>query len=124
METSNYPTIEELGAIFDNPQEVLDILNMDIEKVIEKYPAAKRRIDECYNRPADYDIRFHVINDLGKFYGVEAFAICQNAIRSDDYVDYLNAAGDTYATTLLHHKGVYFVSTWGDAYEKYSEEED
>jgi hypothetical protein len=123
MENSNYPTIEELSAIFDNPQEVLDILNMDIEKVIEKYPAAKRRMDECYNRPADYDIRFHVINDLGKFYGLEAFAICQNSMRSDDYVHYLNA-GDTYATTLLHHKGAYFVSTWGDAYEEYSKEED
>lgn len=116
----NIPTIKELSTLFQFPETVHEILTLDIEEVIKKYEPARARVNECYNRPDDADIRLHAINHIEQFYGVEGFPITEDAVRSSDFVDYLNS-GDTYSLTLLHHRGKYWLGSYGDAYEQYTE---
>jgi len=106
------PTTQQLSAIFDDAQQAHDILNMDIEQLIKTNDDARRRVNECYNRPTDADIRLHALNGLGGFYGVEGIEVGFN-----DYIDYLNA-GYAYTATLLYYKGRFYISSWGDEVER------
>lgn len=102
------PTIEELAQVFTEPVKAQEILTIHIEDLLANNKSARRRVAECFHRPSDVDIRFHALNDLERLYGVEGIEIGFN-----DFIDYLNT-GDTYATTLLHHKGRFWVGSWYD----------
>lgn len=84
----------------------------------ETLDAGRKRVSECYNRPHDIDLVLTCINVILNGYGVESSEWTTNAIKTRDFISYVNM-GDTYAATILYHpdKCKFVVSDWGSVYE-------
>lgn len=99
-------------AFGDNAPKALLILGMRRE-------ALERLVGETHYSIPTHELILQALNDLGDdkgpFHGVEVFD------TPDGPCLYLNA-GDAYATTLVHFRGKFRVTTWGDIAEKYGTE--
>ncbi len=70
---------------------------------LESYPAGKQRIDECYNNPAKYDVKLHIIQSIIGGFGIEAIRK-ENTSQDDNawIIDYINM-GDSYKSTICYN---------------------
>jgi len=93
--------------------EIRRILKADIGALVAT-DAGNLRWSECYNRPTTADVRMHVLNAAMDGFGVEGVET-----RAGDWADYVNM-GDAYDATIMHYRGRYFVSSWGDFAEKHA----
>lgn len=107
---SRMPSINTLSEVFENAKEARRILVIS-RSALEYLPAAKARIDECYGRLSDDDIRMHTLNAIeAGLHGVESVKL------GDEYAEYLNV-GEMYAATLIFWRGNYRVQSLGDFIE-------
>jgi hypothetical protein len=100
----------------------------DLRKILEmkrselcRQDAGERRVAECYNPPTTADIRMHVLNSVGGFYGVEYVAHKDDTYTESMGFDYLNI-GDSYVPTIVRscQSGNYRVTTIADLVERNS----
>lgn len=105
------PSIKTLEQAFpDNAREARAVLKMGRAQ-LEKHPAGAARVRECYHTPQNWDVRLHVLNDVGNFHGLESIED-----NKGERVYYLNA-GDMYAKTIIYWRCRYRVQTLGDFIE-------
>lgn len=114
----NLPSIKTIAKTLTNGDvaraaEIRRILEADIGALVAT-DAGNRRWSECYNRPSTADVRMHVLNDAMNGFGVEGIET-----RAGNWAYYVNM-GDTYEATLMHYRGRFFVSSWGDFAEKHA----
>ena len=78
----------------------------------EDYESVQKWVSQCFNRPSDHELRREALNEILEGYGVEP-------IEKNGYLvaSYINM-GDTYNATLLHSKGNWRITTWGDFVER------
>lgn len=102
----NFPSVKTLGFVnAEKAKELRKYLIMDYQEM-RQHPAAKKRINECYNPPKKYDVRMHVLDTIAETYDVEG------AETSEGWIDYLNT-GEMYAPTIIHFQNRYYVSSLG-----------
>jgi hypothetical protein len=96
-----------------NTNQAKELKNVVINKITpEKYISVVRWIDQCYNKPKLQELKLCAINQIIEGYGVDV------VYESDIFIDYINM-GDTYTNTVLYFNGKYYISSWGDIYERY-----
>lgn len=102
--------IKTLAKVFDDAATAHSILTM-VKSELNAHPVGAARIKECHHAPDTWDIRLHILNDLGGFHGVESIESTKG-----EFASYLNA-GDCYALTVIYWRGRYRVQSLGDFVE-------
>ena len=106
------PSVRTLSTVFaHNAREARRVLEMSRTQ-LEQLPACQQRLAECYHAPRTWDLRMTALNLLADTCGVESVQL-----GDGEYLEYLNA-GDTFAPTLLRHRGRYRVAAVGDVIER------
>jgi hypothetical protein len=114
------PSVKTLESAFPGcGKELRQALEMTKAQLIE-HPAGQLRWQECYNSPACYDLRLHVLDSIANTHGVEYIASPKDTFTANFGIDYLNT-GDTYALTIVRsaETGNYRVASWGDIAERW-----
>lgn len=82
-----------------------------------EFPRTVAWIRQCYNLPAAQERRMAAIDETLGTHGVEAIFRANAGILDSPLLTYCNA-GDTYAATIVRHRGgTYAVACWGDVVE-------
>lgn len=113
------PSVKTLETAFPGKgKELRQALEMSKAQLLA-HPAGAARQAECYNPPACYDLRLHVLDAIAETCGVEYAASAKDTFTSAKGFDYLNV-GDSYVATIIRmcETGNYRVACVGDIVEK------
>ena len=108
MRTPSVKTLRQ--ALGTGATQAKRVFKMSRQELASTHAGANRLI-ECFNPPKTWDIRMHVLNDIGGFHGVESFESTKG-----EYATHLNA-GDSYEPTIIYWRGSYRVQSVGDFVE-------
>lgn len=82
---------------------------------IEHFPKTHKWAMTCYNYPVFHELVMYALNEVLEGFGVEAIGDFDNYPPKLDF-EYINK-GDTYAPTIIRHKGRYYLTSYGDMVE-------
>ena len=95
-------------------------LKIDKYDIPDQFKGTQRWVDQCHNYPSDQEIVMSALNDLLEGFGIEA-------ITDPDDSDHIIATyvnmGDTYNGTIVYADGQYHLTTWGDWYQGWIDEQ-
>jgi hypothetical protein len=88
----------------------------------DRFPRTSAWIRQCYNMPGDSDLIMSAIDELLGGFGVE---VIKHPNEGEDFIAEYSNQGETYAATILRdmETGKYCLTSWGDWYEAWEQEQ-
>jgi hypothetical protein len=110
-------SIKKIASFLNVSQEEAQAIKAVVTGKIDPraFPKVAAWVNKCYNMPSRGELKMAAIDEIMKGLGTEAIFGSNDPYWPN--ISYVNT-GDTYSPTVVRTDGKYYLSTWGDEFER------